>query len=277
MKSLLQRIFFYSRNLIKYIRNGGVVYVNVSTLANGEVLKGKRVLITGGTSGIGYAIAKKFLSEGAKVLITGRNEQRLAKAANSLNGDVFTLEWDVADVSISKERIIKVVALLGGLDIVINNAGVYTTVPFFSVDKTNWDYVMDTNIKGVFFLCQAAAEQMVNNLDGGKIINITSIRGFQGDCEPYGISKWGANGLTKGLARDLISKNIIVNGIAPGITATGINGIDINSNAYYAGEAKNGRVALPEEIAEIATFLASNAANNIVGQIIICDGGATLI
>ncbi len=277
MKSLIKRIILYSRNFTKYIRNGGVVYVTVAKLAKGEVLKGKRVLITGGTSGIGYAIAKKFLSEGAKVLITGRNEQRLVKAANSLNGDIYTLVWDVADVSISNERIGKVVALLGGLDIVINNAGVYSTDPFFAVNKTTWDYLMDTNIKGVFFLCQAAAEQMVNNLNGGKMINITSIRGFQGDCAPYGISKWAANGLTKGLARDLISKNIIVNGIAPGITASEINGIDVKENAYHAGEARNGRVALPEEIAEIAFFLSSDAANNIVGQIIICDGGATLI
>ena len=268
---------FYLRNFIRYIRRGGVVTVNLATLFKGEVLKDKRVLVTGGTSGIGYAVAEKFISEGAKVLITGRNEQRLEKAAKSLNGDVCTLLWDVADVSNSKEKIRKVVDLLGGLDIIINNAGVYTPDPFSSIDKTNWDFVMDTNIKGVFFLCQAAVEHLLNNSNGGKIINITSIRGFQGDCGPYGISKWGANGLTKGLARDLISKNIIVNGIAPGITASEINGIDVTKNAYYGAEVRNERVALPEEIAEIACFLSSDAANNIVGQIIICDGGSTLI
>ena len=276
MKSVIIKTIFYIRNLIKYIRKGGVVYVNVAQIDRGKILKGKSILITGGTSGIGYSIAKKFLSEGAKVLITGRDEKRLSEAAKSLDGDIHTLEWDVANVSILKEQMNNAVEILGRVDIVINNAGVYSTNSFASVDESNWDYVMNTNIKGLFFICQAAAKQMIKNQNGGKLINITSIRGIQGDCLPYGISKWGANGLTKGLARDLISKNIIVNGIAPGITATGINGIDVQENAYYAGESRNERVALPEEIAEIALFLASDSANNIVGQTIICDGGAML-
>ena len=277
MKSRIKIILFYFKNLIKFIRKGGVVYVNIGQLVHGNILRNKRVLITGGTSGIGYSIAKKFLSEGANVVITGRDEQRLLNAANSLGGNIYTLLWDVSDASIANEQIQKVIDKLGGIDILINNAGIYSSIPFLSVDEKIWDSVMNTNIKGVFFICQAAVEHMMKNINGGKIINITSIRGFQGDCAPYGISKWGANGFTKGLARDYISKNIIVNGIAPGITATEINKINVNENAFCKGEPQNNRVALPEEIAEIALFLASNASNNIVGQTIICDGGATLI
>jgi NAD(P)-dependent dehydrogenase (short-subunit alcohol dehydrogenase family) len=198
-------------------------------------------------------------------------------AAKSLGGSIRYLIWDVSNTALAHKQIQKAAEILGGIDILVNNAGAYSNVPFSSVNEKIWNTIMDTNIKGVFFICQAAAHQMIHNTNGAKIINITSIRGFEGDCTPYGISKWGANGFTKGLAREFISKNVIVNGIAPGITATEINGIDVKENAYCGYEPKNNRVALPEEIAEIALFLASDAANNIVGQTIICDGGSTLV
>jgi NAD(P)-dependent dehydrogenase (short-subunit alcohol dehydrogenase family) len=273
----MKKAIFFVRNFLKYLKKGGVTYVNVAQIAQGEILKNKRVLITGGASGIGYAIAKKFISEGAKVVITGREQDRLKSAALSLGGDAHALAWDVSDCSVARERLRQAADVLGGLEIVINNAGVYSSVSFQSVDEAEWDRVMDINIKGMFFICQAFAELLINNQKGGKIINISSIRGFQGDCLPYGISKWGVQGLTRGLAKHLIPKGVIVNAIAPGITATAINGIDIGENAYCSGESLNDRIALPEEIAEIALFLASDAANNIVGQTIVCDGGSTLI
>lgn len=265
-----------TKNFIKYIRKGGVVYVNVSQVAKGDVLKGRRALVTGGTSGIGFAIAQKFLSEGARIVITGRTESRLNDAVLKLGDKACPLLWDVADIALAKGKMRETVDILGGLDILVNNAGVFSTVPFESVDETDWDSVMGTNIKGMFFICQAAEKYLAacRKDRAAKIINITSIRGFQGDTAPYGISKWGANGLTRGLARELISRNILVNGIAPGVVATGINNINVRENAY--GGALNQRVALPEEIAELALFLASDAANNIVGQTIICDGGETL-
>lgn len=273
----IPKFLFYLKNFIKFIRKGGVVYVNVGQLAHGEILRDKHVLVTGGSSGIGYSIAKKFLSEGANVLITGRDEQKLLNATKSLGGSISYLIWDVSNTALAHEQMQKAAEILGGIDILVNNAGAYSNVPFSSVNEKIWNTIMDTNIKGVFFICQAAAHQMIHNTNGAKIINITSIRGFEGDCTPYGISKWGANGFTKGLAREFISKNVIVNGIAPGITATEINGINVKENAYCGYEPKNNRVALPEEIAEIALFLASDAANNIVGQTIICDGGSTLV
>lgn len=139
---------------------------------------------------------------------------------------------------------------------------------------------MNTNIKSVFFTCQYFMKTLINQKRKGKIINTVSIRGQQGAYEPYGISKWGVWGLTRGLAKKGIKNGIIVNGIAPGITAPGIAGagyrIDPEENAYYENNGDN-RVALSEEIAEIGIFLASNASNHIVGQIIVCDGGETLI
>ena len=273
----LRKMSVWVHNLKKYLRTGGVVYVKIAQIEHGEILQGLRVLVTGGTSGIGLAIARKFLSEGARVLITGRSKERLDVACAKLSGDVLSMVWDVSDISVTKTMLVCAVDQLGGLDILVNNAGVYSTVPFALVEESNWDYVMDTNLKGVYFLAQAASGYLRQSPAGGKMINISSIRGFQGDTMPYGLSKWGTIGLTRGLARDLIKQNIIVNGIAPGITATGINEIDVSENAFCQGEPRNQRVALPEEIAEIALFLASDAASNIVGQTIICDGGATLI
>lgn len=251
------------------------MYVNIAQLSKGEILKGRKVLITGGTSGIGYAIACKFISEGASVVITGRSLDRLNEAVASLGPKAFPLVWDIADCSLAEEKVREVVKLLGGIDIVVNNAGVYSSIPFQEVEQKLWDEVMDTNIKGVFFLCQAAVKYQMKNTGGGKIINISSIAGFQGYSSPYGISKASLNNLTVGLSKKFLQKKIIVNGIAPGNVATPMTGININN--MYDTLSKNGRAALPEEIAEIALFLASDAANNIVGQIIVCDGGATLI
>lgn len=279
IKRTVRKFITYTSNFIKYIRKGGVVYVNVAQISRGEVLKGKRVLITGGTSGIGYAIADKFLSEGASVVITGRNNERLDEAVKKLEGNVHPLIWDVTDLSIVDDKIKETVKLLGGLDILINNAGIYSSTPFDRVDEKEWDRVMNTNLKSVYFICQSAIKHFIKNEQAStsKIINISSIRSIQGDTVPYGVSKWGVNSITKGLARDYISKNIIVNSIAPGITATKINNFKVDENAFFKGEPRNNRIALPEEMAEIALFLASDAANNIVGQTIICDGGATLI
>jgi NAD(P)-dependent dehydrogenase (short-subunit alcohol dehydrogenase family) len=264
------------RNFAKYMRDGGVAYVNISQINYNRILVGKRVLVTGGSSGIGYAIAKKCLEEGARVIITGRNIQKLNVVSKELGCDnLEVIEWDVSDSKIAKEKIEEIDHILGGLDIVFNNAGVYTSKLFLEVEEKDWDTVLDINTKGLFFVCQATAEYFLEKSKGGKIINIASNRGILGDHGPYGVSKWGVIGLTKGLGRDLISKGIIVNGIAPGITATNINGINVEENAF-SDEPRNKRIGLPEEIAELALFLASDAANNIVGEVIVCDGGASL-
>ncbi|WP_312336641.1 SDR family NAD(P)-dependent oxidoreductase [Anaerospora hongkongensis] len=276
MGNFIKKIIKAIINIIKYIRKGGVVYVNISQVNYGGILTGKKVVITGGSSGIGYAIAKKFISEGAEVLITGRNIDKLAAAKNSLNSDSCkVLQWDVSDSNVAEKKIKEAVNLLGTIDIFVNNAGVYIEKKMFNITEEDWDYIFDTNIKGMYFIMQAITKHYINEDISGKILNIASNRGVLGDCGPYGASKWGVIGLTRGFARDLVAKKIIVNAIAPGITATSINNIDVNENAY-TNELYNNRVALPEEIGELALFLASDAANHIVGQTIVCDGGASL-
>lgn len=277
MRALLKNVLFYTANLINYVKKGGVVYVQIAQINSGTILKGKKVLVTGATSGIGYAIAKKFVAEGADIVITGRDKERLDKALVSLGPQANGLIWDVSISKLANEKIAEVQKKIGGIDIIVNNAGVFTSGLFQSLDESEWDIVMGTNLKGLYFLTQAAVPILQKNKNGGKIINISSIRGLQGDTVPYGITKWGVECFTKGLAKQLVTKKIIVNAIAPGITATGINGIDLSDNLFIKGEPRNERIATPEEIAEIALFLASDAANNIVGQTIVCDGGSTLI
>ncbi|PRR84092.1 SDR family NAD(P)-dependent oxidoreductase [Clostridium vincentii] len=276
MKKILIQLAMGIRNFIKYIKYGGIVYVNISQINYNGILEGKKVLVTGGSSGIGYAIAKKCLNEGARVVITGRNIQKLNAISKEFDSNnLLVLEWDVSDSKLARKNVEEIDNILGGLDIVFNNAGIYTSKSFLEIEEKDWDAVLDINAKGLFFVCQAVSEYFLEKSKGGKIINIASNRGILGDYGPYGMSKWGVIGLTRGLGRDLISKGIIVNGIAPGITATNINGIKVEENAFSA-EPRNKRVGLPEEIAELALFLASDAANNIIGEVIVCDGGTSL-
>jgi NAD(P)-dependent dehydrogenase (short-subunit alcohol dehydrogenase family) len=143
------------------------------------------------------------------------------------------------------------------------------------VTESIWDNIHDINSKGLFFICQAIAQHWIRDNKKGKIINIASNRGILGDKAPYGMSKWEVICLTRGLGKELFPKGIIVNGIAPGIVSSGINDIDPTENAFINNPPSD-RVGLPEEIAELAVFLASEAANHIVGQTIVCDGGSSL-
>ena len=267
----LARMF---RVLKKCYRDGGVTTVAVAQIARGDVLRGKTVVVTGGSSGIGFAIAKKCVSEGAKVVITGRNVEALNRASTQIGA--LPLAWDVSRVDLAPTKLSEAKNLLGAeIDIVFNNAGVYSQAEFLDVSEAIWDTIHDTNSKGLFFLCQAIARRWMGSGRKGKIINIASNRGILGDTTPYGMSKWGVICLTRGLGKALLPKGIIVNGIAPGIVATGINGIDPAENAFLPNPPSN-RVGLPEEIAELAVFLAGDAANHIVGQTIVCDGGSSL-
>lgn len=276
MKKIIKLILKTIKNFIKYLKSGGIIEAKVEQIKYNNILENKKVLITGGSSGIGLAITKKCLETGAKVLITGRNFEKLKIVKEELNTDnLYILKWDASDIKVIDSNIKEVINVLGGIDIVFNNAGIYTTNKFNEINEEEWEKVLNINLKGCFFISQFVAKYFITNKQRGKIINIASNRGILGAFGPYGVSKWGIMGLTKGLGRDLIKNNVIVNGIAPGMTATNINGIDPRDNAF-AGHIPNKRVALPEEIAEIALFLASDAANSIVGEVIVCDGGESL-
>ncbi len=274
----MRRILRLIINLLKCIKSGSTpIQVTIAQIQYDKIYENKNVLITGGTSGIGLAIAKKFLSLGAKVTITGRDISRLNNINKEINNtNLFVVEWDISKQEIIIEKVNETINKMGKIDILFNNTGVYTNNTFFDIDEKTFDDIMNTNIKGLFFTTKKIAEYFIKENIKGKIINIGSVRSIQGTTEPYGISKWGVRGLTQGLARDLIKYGIIVNAIAPGMTATGINNINVKENAYSESSLNN-RVGTAEEIAEIAVFLSSEAATNIIGQTIVCDGGETLI
>ena len=267
----LARMF---RFLKKCYQSGGVTTVAIAQITRGDVLRGKNILVTGGSRGIGFAIAKKCIAEGADVVITGRNVEALNQASKQIGA--VPLIWDVSCIEIAPAKLSEAKDLLGNeIDVVFNNAGVYSHAEFFDVSEAIWDAIHDINSKGLYFICQAVAKRWISGGRRGKIINIASNRGITGDTTPYGMSKWGVICLTRGLGKALLPNGIVVNGIAPGIVASGINGIDPVENAFIHNPPSN-RVGLPEEIAELAVFLASEAANHIVGQTIVCDGGNSL-
>lgn len=270
----------YISNLLKYIKSGGVVYTNISIVSPCNQLQNKTVFISGGTSGIGLGIAKCFLAEGAKVIISGRNDHKLEEVANALNCDsLYTINWDCSDEKITSAKLESLISTVGQIDIFINNAGVYDSASWDNVTPEMYDRIVDTNQRGLYFMCQEEGKYFISNKRKGKIINITSIAGILSGFNPYNVSKWGAACITRGLAKELVKKGICVNAIAPGNVVTnihnGVQGKSVEDNAYTSQHLTE-RYTLVEEVASLALYLASDSSNNMTGQVIAIDGGWTL-
>lgn len=259
-----------------------LVTANVVTLAPSEMLQGRFALITGGTSGIGYAIAKAFLAAGASVCITSRNEEKLQKACLQLqtghsdyHNRIFGRVLDNQNVSSFKIVINDILQKKGTIDILVNNAGVLGG-SFPNAKEEDFDTVIDTNLKGVFFLSQLIGTYMKENGIKGNILNIASSSSLRPAASAYTLSKWGIRGLTMGLAKSLAPYNITVNGVAPGPTVTPML-IQGNSNNIAHHGLPAGRYAMPEEIANMAVFLVSDMGRMVMGDIIYMTGGAGLL
>lgn len=237
------------------------------------------VLVTGGSKGIGFATAKLFCDCGEKVIISGRNEERLKTAKNKLGKNAEYLVWDVSDISCAEEMIAKADTFFGCVEVFVNNAGIVcaddigeNAVGFLDKTETGWDATMDINLKGLFFALQAEAKYMINKKIKGNIVNVCSEMGFRPAPFAYGISKWGVRGMTMGVAKELAPFGIVLNGIAPGETATEIlcqKEWDVKKIA-----SPRGVQATPKEIAEGICFLAKS--RNIIGEILVSDGGRRL-
>ena len=277
IKNIINNVARFISFFLSAYRSGGYAEANISQIKYNEILRNKHVLITGGSSGIGYAIAEKFISEGARVVIVGRDLNKLKKAKKDINSDNLTyVQWDISDISKINEKIDEVNNHLDSrIDVLINNAGILFKQDFFSLTEDIWDKTYAINSKSVYFISKNISSIWIQKKQKGKIINISSTSGFYGTTIPYGMTKWDIVGLTKGLGKSLYQHGIIVNGIAPGRTATAMLNKANNKNIYDPLSSAK-RYCLPEEIAELAMFLISDASNFIVGQTIICDGGYTL-
>lgn len=237
-------------------------------------LEGKKAWIIGASRGIGEAIALAFAREGASVVLSGRREETLKHVADKIieaGGNAEILPWDIRDVKLADEKTQAASELLGGLDIAVNNAGVIEREPLLRVREEIWDQVMDTNLKGVYFACQAQANHFIIHGRKGRIINIGSETGFQPSAMPYGISKWGVTALSMGLARHLYRRGVMLSAIAPGPITT-------DMMLWSEGKSKEfpnvfGTMGSPEEVADVAVFLASEKNQRVIGRPIFVSGG----
>ena len=281
LKNIAKRIRCSCKAFSETYKFGGFKLANITYLNNGELLANKHILITGGASGIGLAMAKKMLDQGAVVLICGRNEKKLCEAKELLNSNkLFTMVWDIAMIDRYDEFLLEARKVLQDkIDILINNAGVAPHEFFPKVSSDEWSRIYDTNSKGTFFMSQLFAKywRSKKNDSVKKILNISSQGAFVGATYPYRMTKWDIAGLTQGLGYVLAKDNIIVNGIAPGVVRTAMqeSSLDQGDNIYNKSNRLE-RVALPEEIAELALYLSSDLSNFIVGQTIVIDGGYSL-
>ena len=252
-------------------------------------IEGKTALVTGGSRGIGEMIAAGFLANGAKVYISSRKAETCDATAKRLQeeygGECISLPADLSNL----EGIESLVSKLSdtSLDILVNNAGASWGEPIDEYSEKGWDKVMDTNVKGVFFLTQKLLPLLRSSgtaEDPSRVINIGSIDGIKTglfDAFSYGPSKAALHHLTRVLAASLVKENIIVNAIAPGpfptwMLSTGVGGggdLDIDWTAVGDSNPR-GRVGTPEDIAGLAIFLCSRAGAYTVGETITCDGGA---
>lgn len=250
-----------------------------------DLLNGKVALITGGSSGIGLAIAEAFIKSGAKVIIAGSSEDKLRKALAKLSGCICenmciedvaaALVLNVKKVGDIPDKIEEASRLFkkNRIDILVNSAGRITTNNFWDIQSDEYDVVMDTNVKGTFFMCQAMGKYMVKNTIKGHILNVSSASALRPAWAPYQMSKWTIKGFTVGLADLLIPHGIVVNAIAPGPTATPMLQ-KCDGDSIYNASNPSGRYALPEEIASLAVYLVSGAGDYVVGDTFYITGGA---
>ena len=249
----------------------------ITTVDKDKVLNGKVALITGGSSGIGFAIAKAFVKSGCKVIIAGTNEAKLEHAVKNLYGSKGLL-INVRDTSSLKAKIESAINMFEEkrIDILVNSAGVHHTLSFEEMTEEEFDMLMDINVKGTFFMSQIVGNYMKEHRIKGHILNLSSSSALRPAWGPYQISKWAIRGMTLGLAEKLNPYGIVVNAIAPGQTATPMLGKD-DCDDIYNGYALSGRYIMPEEIANLAVLMVSDMGNMIVGDSIYITGGSGTI
>lgn len=243
---------------------------NVTSIDSGKRLNGQKIIITGGSRGIGFYMAKKFLSEGADVIIVGRNIHNLKQASMELHCQY--LAYDINDIANAGTFITKAAELLGGLTGLVNNAGICNKDNgFLNVTEQSFDEQFLTNVKSPFFLTQAFLRYIDSHkISASSVLFITSERGLYPDDAPYGMTKAAMGNIIAGLARQFATRGVHVNAIAPGVVADVISDIDKYDDLYLKG-AVGKRYILPEEIAEIATYLMSDASKCVSGEIIPCN------
>jgi len=248
-----------------------------------QMLLGQVALITGGNAGIGKAIAQKFAEEGANLAIFGINAESGLKTAAEIKASYpsCAVNFYSVDVSVTaavEEAVNQVIQQFGQLDILVNNAGITADQLLMKMLESDWDRVLNTNLKSCFNTCKAVARCMMKARKG-RIINLSSVVGLMGNPGQtnYAASKAGMIGFTKALAKELAPRNILVNCIAPGFIQTLMTDkLSENQKGAALATIPLGTFGQPEDVALAACFLASSMANYITGQVLTVDGGLVM-
>lgn len=247
----------------------------------GSLLEKKTVFITGGVSGIGLSIAEVCLENGAFVIITSRTEIKLVKAREQLirkipnsENRIFTIILDLSRTELIENVLRSAVELVPTkqIDILVNNAGMQAGNNIGDTSIDSYNQVLDTNLKGTYFLSQVFSNYLIGSNIRGNILNVLSSSSNRPAISPYMVSKWGEVGLTKGLAKRLIKFDIVVNGIAPGPTATSF--LNKDGSDLYNSNSLSKRYTDPKEVANLAVFMISNMGRMIIGEVVYITGGS---
>jgi 3-oxoacyl-[acyl-carrier protein] reductase len=248
---------------------------------NNDNLKGRIAVVTGGSRGIGRAIAVALGRAGAKVVINyTANEAAANEAAAAVaaaGGVAVTKRFDVADAAAVDAAFKEIVVAEGGLHILVNNAGIAVNTLVLGAKDADWKRALDVNLSGTFHCCRAALRALMKAKDAGRIINITSITGETGSAgqAPYVAAKAGIIGLTKTLAREYASRGVTVNAVSPGYIDTDMTAAELpeNRREELLRTIPLGRVGKPEEVAAAVAYLAGPAAAYVTGQVLRVNGG----
>jgi 3-oxoacyl-[acyl-carrier protein] reductase len=242
-------------------------------------LHGKTALVTGASGGIGVSIAKALAAQGARVVLSGTRREKLEAAASALGGDPLLFPCDLKDRDAVGRLVGEVEAAAGDLHILVNNAGVTRDNLFMRMKDEEWDDVIAVNLTAVFTLCRAALRGMMRRRHG-RIVNIASVSGVFGNPGQgnYAASKAGMIGMTKSLAREVASRGITANCIAPGFIETPMTG-ELNEKQVeaIAGAIPAGTFGKPEDVAAAVVYLASDEARYVTGQTMHVNGGMVMI
>ncbi|AHG90807.1 3-oxoacyl-(acyl-carrier-protein) reductase [Gemmatirosa kalamazoonensis] len=241
-------------------------------------LSGRVALVTGSTRGIGRAIAERLAGAGATVAVVGRDQGRAEEAAAQIGGSARGFACDVSDVAQAAALVSSVEQTLGSCDILVNNAGLTRDNLLLRLKDDDWNAVIDANLRGAFATMRAASRGMMKRR-WGRMINIASVVGITGNKGQanYAASKAGLIGLTKSVAKELASRNILANVVAPGLIETDMTAaMPDEARAQMASAIPLERVGKPEDIANAVLFLASDLAAYVTGQVLVVDGGMVM-
>jgi len=241
-------------------------------------IPGKVALVTGGSRGIGLDICRLFAAAGATVALCGRDGAKAQGIAKELGGGARGYACDVSVAAQVEALADTVDKEFGRIDVLVNNAGFTRDNLLFRITEADWDSVIDTNLKGAFLVTKYAARGMIKRR-WGRVINITSVVGLNGNKgqSNYSASKAGIIGFTKSVAKELASRNVLVNAVAPGFVETELTqGISPEAKKYFLDNIPLGRLGQGSDIASAVLFLASDMASYITGQVLVVDGGMVM-